>query len=93
MAHKRADRHRQRGEPHIPDYLIYDEIKRRREREAWTPERLEVPLYRPEPELDRAPPDRPAPEGDPRAPKRGVVIIDMNDWSGEDEDEDEDPAR
>ena len=93
MAPERADRHQQRGEPHIPDYLIYDEIKRRREREAWTPERLEVPLYRPEPELDRPPPE---PDVEDETPERGVMIIDMIDWADEDEeadDDEDDPAR
>lgn len=32
---------------HIPDYLIYDEMKRRRERDAWQPNYLELPLYQP----------------------------------------------
>ncbi|MFA5624363.1 MAG: hypothetical protein WC966_04835 [Bradymonadales bacterium] len=58
----------------IPDYLIIDEIRRRRER-AWEPEPLHLPLYVPDayPEPHRE--DRPEP-----TPSNGVIIIDMNNY-------------
>ncbi|MEM1348936.1 MAG: hypothetical protein AAGI01_10295 [Myxococcota bacterium] len=66
----------------VPDYLIYDEIKHRRQREkSQERELLEFPLYRPpvpRPYADRGEDDAPAEE-------RGVAIIDMNDWLDEDE--------
>lgn len=61
--------------PLIPDYLIYDEIKKRREREASQQERLEMPLYRPE--IPRHEPSEPS-EVEEES-ERGVFIIDMND--------------
>ena len=67
----------------IPDYLIYDEIKRRRQQEdAYQRSQLELPLYRPditgyeepnsEVEDDYESSNRDSSD-------RGVVIIDMND--------------
>jgi hypothetical protein len=66
-----------RCSPSIPDYLIYDEIKRRREKEAWQPERLEMPLYRPE--IRRDPIDEEDADDEKSSSDRGVFIIDMND--------------
>lgn len=63
--------------PVIPDYLIYDEIKKRREKEAWQPERLEMPLYRPE--IRRDPLEDEDAEDEKCSNDRGVFIIDMND--------------
>lgn len=58
----------------IPDYLIYDEIQRRREQEReWEPEPLQLPLYAPE-----LPERREDDEEEDESPSRGVVIIDMN---------------
>lgn len=64
----------------IPDYLIYDEIKRRREREnEWEPEPLRLPLYAPEfPEREEEE------EKKDDDSSRGVIIIDMNPHSEED---------
>lgn len=62
----------------IPDYLIYDELKRRRQQEeALQRSQLELPLYRPE--IDGY--DEPVSEADDdyESSNRGVVIIDMND--------------
>lgn len=71
----------------IPDYLIYDEIKRRRsERERDQRVQLEVPLYRPRLPISEPPGDEddlPDDSGD-----RGVFIIDMNDLFEEDDEED-----
>jgi len=66
-----------RCSPTIPDYLIYDEIKRRREKEAWQPERLEMPLYRPE--IRRDPLDDEEDGDEEHKSERGIFIIDMND--------------
>lgn len=58
----------------IPDYLIYDELKRRRERQpdgGLKP--LHLPLYQPEPE--EVPRDDDSEESDV---DRGVIIIDMS---------------
>jgi hypothetical protein len=60
----------------IPDWLIYDEIKRRREQERER-DRLELPLYRPEVPEDDEEERRDEEGGD--GSDRGVVIIDMND--------------
>lgn len=62
----------------IPDYLIYDEIKRRQERQQDRRDHLELPLYQPIPER-RAPRHEDTPE-DEDGHERGVTIIDMNDW-------------
>lgn len=57
----------------IPDYLIYDELKRRREEMEWEPEPLHLPLYSPDVV------ERPELEEESRGDlDRGVVIIDMN---------------
>jgi hypothetical protein len=59
-----------------PDYLVYDEIKRR-ESEKWQPIPLELPLYQP------YWPDS-ADEGEDEEEKtedRGVLIIDLIDYS------------
>ena len=71
---------------HIPDYLIYDELKRRRQREredeeATSRRHLELPLYRPEPPR-RAPSLH---EDDPPERDRGVMIIDLNDLLDDDD--------
>lgn len=58
----------------IPDYLIYDELRRREEAErdgGLLP--LHLPLY--QPEIDDLPRERD--ERDEEA-ERGVIIIDMN---------------
>ena len=58
----------------IPDYLIIDEIKRRRE-EAWEPEPLRLPLYAPvypKPEEEER---RDEGQRDEESP--GVIIIQM----------------
>ena len=71
----------------IPDYLIYDEIKRRQERSQDRRDHLELPLYQPIPER-RAP--RPDAEEDEDADReRGVTIINMNDWLDEADEDDE----
>lgn len=58
----------------IPDYLIYDELKRRREEAEWEPEPLHLPLYSPEiMEMPRQDDDEAPEDAD-----RGVIIIDMN---------------
>ena len=82
----------------IPDYLIYDEMKRRRI-ERPVQERLEMPLYRPgkpvtPPPPPVSPPQAPTTEwiwGDePIVPPgdRGVHIIDMVDMGEESEIDD-----
>lgn len=58
----------------IPDYLIYDELKRREERDidgGLVP--LHLPLY--EPELEETAEDW---RDEDDAPSRGVIIMDMN---------------
>lgn len=77
--------------PRIPDYLIYDEIKQRREKEAWQPDYLELPLYRPEMPAHAPREDQPDADEPRREPSsdRGVMIIDMNDLVDEDEDADD----
>ncbi|MEZ4460476.1 MAG: hypothetical protein R3E66_12280 [bacterium] len=67
----------------IPDYLIYDELKRRREEAEWEPQPLHLPLYSPEIlEAPRYEEDDTTPDSDS---DRGVVIIDMNHgWDPED---------
>jgi hypothetical protein len=58
----------------IPDYLIYDQLKRERERDTeWQPEPLHAPLYVPDTHRDDTEVDE---ESDDSS--RGVVIIDMN---------------
>lgn len=64
----------------IPDYLIYDELKRREERELdGGLQPLHLPLYQPELE-EPVREDR-----DEDEPSRGVIIIDMNSWEEVDE--------
>lgn len=59
----------------IPDYLVYDELKRRQDGSAWQPAPLDLPLY--SPEILDVPSSQ---EGESEADsERGVVIIDMND--------------
>ncbi len=63
----------------IPDYLIIDEIRRRRER-AWEPEPLHLPIYVPEC------PDTPRDENtntqkDSDKNNNGVIIIDLNNYT------------
>lgn len=75
----------------IPDFLIYDEIKRRRQQEEAQPRKqLELPLYRPQ--LPRHSPSRHAPDELPREPlgDRGIAIIDMGSWLDELGDEESD---
>lgn len=70
----------------IPDYLIYDEIKRRRDKDVHRRAHLELPLYRPE--IERyGEPDSEADE-DRDNSNRGVAIIDMNDLPEDDSSED-----
>lgn len=59
-----------------PDYLIYDEIKRR-DQDAWEPVPLHLPLYMPylPEEEDR---DR---DDDKKEERGGVTIIDVNDYT------------
>ena len=58
----------------IPDYLIYDELQRRRDRDReWEPEPLRLPLYAPE-----VPDRRDEEQEEDESPPRGVIIIDMN---------------
>ena len=61
----------------IPDYLIIDEIRRRRER-AWQPETIKLPLPSYDvPNEDMEYPKRSNPE--PQKPNNnGVIIIDLN---------------
>lgn len=59
----------------IPDYLVYEELKRREEEErAWTPEPLHLPLWAPETHDS----DSDVEDIDEYNINRGVVIIDMN---------------
>lgn len=56
----------------LPEHIIYDELKRERSGE-WQPEALRLPLYVPRyEEEDRS-------EETEETPRRGVLIIDMND--------------
>jgi hypothetical protein len=65
----------------IPDYLIYDELKRRREETQWEPEPLHLPLYSPE-NYEKAIPES---DKDQTESERGIVIIDMDyGWSIDD---------
>lgn len=60
-----------------PDYLIYDEIKRKQQ-DAWEPVPLHVPLYMPYwPESE----DEEGEDDKGEEKKGGVVIIDMNDYT------------
>lgn len=64
-----------------PDILIYDEMRRREEREIdGGLQPLHLPLYRPEIE-DEEPRSS---YGEDEAPSRGVIIIDMNTWDERD---------
>ncbi len=73
----------------IPDYLIYDEIKRRRsERERDQRIQLEVPLYRPRLPISEPPVDDEDEHRDDTG-ERGVFIIDMNDLFEDDEDDED----
>lgn len=63
----------EKGGTMIPDYLIYDELKRQRNEDEWQPERLELPLYVPH-SLE----EEPQAEDESDDGSRGVVIIDMN---------------
>ena len=59
-----------------PDYLVYDEIKRR-ENNQWEPVPLELPLYQPYwPEPDVEEEDEEDGKSD-----RGVIIIDLIDYT------------
>ena len=65
----------------IPDYLIIDEIRRRKEK-AWQPETLQLPL----PSYDVPDEDLEYPKRQPKQPEKpgkknsGVIIIDMNSY-------------
>ena len=60
----------------IPDYLIYDEIKRRGEAERESGlQPLHLPLYVPELGEEPSVAEENTDERD-----RGVIIIDMNSW-------------
>ena len=63
----------------IPDWLVYDEIKRRQEQEnLWEPERLELPLYSPHPPEPQQEEERDEEERDKDHDiYDGVIIIDM----------------
>lgn len=61
----------------IPDYLIYDELKRRREREATPRVQLELPLYQPHAPTSAL--HDPESEAEDDGAQRGIFIIDMND--------------
>lgn len=62
---------------HIPDYIIFDDIRRREEAERdGGLQPLHIPLYAPE-ALER-PEYHPHSNDEDDAPKRGVVIIDMD---------------
>ncbi len=60
----------------IPDYLVYEELQRQREREQqWEAEPIHLPIYAPE-VVDRDAED--VPDTDDYDINRGVIIIDMN---------------
>ena len=66
----------------IPDYLIIDEIRRRKEK-AWQPETMQLPL----PSYDVPDEDLEYPKRQPIQPEtpknkknNGVIIIDMNSY-------------
>lgn len=79
----------------IPDYIIYDELRRRRQQEEQDqqPAVLELPLYSPEIvryyDEQREREEREDEERDPSSSDRGVVIIDIDSWTERPEDEDE----
>ncbi|GEM_PF-2147897 len=64
----------------IPDYLIIDEIRRRKEK-AWQPETMQLPLPSydvPDEDIEyptRQPPTHEMPQ---KKKNNGVIIIDMN---------------
>jgi len=67
----------------IPDYLIYDELKRRREETQWEPEPLHLPLYSPD-NYEKSKPETDS-DKDQTESERGIVIIDMDyGWSIDD---------
>lgn len=60
----------------IPDYLVYEELQRQREKERqWEAEPIHLPIYAPE-VVDRDAEDEP--DTDDYDINRGVIIIDMN---------------
>jgi hypothetical protein len=66
----------------IPDYLIIDEIRRRKEK-AWQPETMQLPLpsYDVPDEDIEYPTRQPAqPEMPQKKKNNGVIIIDMNSY-------------
>ena len=78
----------------IPDYLIYDELKRRRqEQESDQRVQLELPLYTPRAPISEPPgPDEAGDERseyDDAPSERGVFIIDINDLIDEDDELDD----
>lgn len=63
----------------IPDYLVFDELKHREERRREGElQPLHLPLYQPEMDEWRDRPEEDDHESESEAPKRGVIIIDMN---------------
>ncbi len=58
----------------IPDYLIYDEYKRREDRRDDGLQPLHLPLYQPEDRWEEPQQDSEEEENS----ERGVIIIDMN---------------
>lgn len=75
----------------IPDYIIYDELRRRRQQEELEqqPAVLELPLYTPEIaryyEEEREREERPDEPQDEQS-DRGVVIIDIERWIERDDE-------
>jgi hypothetical protein len=75
----------------IPDYIIYDELRRRRQQEErdQQPAVLELPLYSPEivryydEQREREEREREEREREDEDPlgDRGVVIIDIDSWT------------
>jgi hypothetical protein len=76
----------------IPDYIIYDELRRRRQQEErdQQPAVLELPLYTPEIaryyEEEREREERPDEPPRDEERDRGVVIIDIERWIERDDE-------
>lgn len=62
------------------DVLVYDELKRR-EREAWEPVPLQLPLHSPARTPSRPFIEDPEDDDDEAPRSSGVLIIDMNDYT------------
>ncbi len=63
------------------DALVYDELIKRREREAWEPVPLQLPLHSPARGPSRPIEDREEEDDDEAPRSSGVLIIDMNDYT------------